>query len=54
MKTGKVLIEVGSQMHQIVTQILYNQEIYSFLHTMGLWIFLSNQEFHKGVRSLQN
>ena len=36
-KTGRIFIEVGSQMYQILynPQILYNQEIYTFLHTVG-------------------
>ena len=42
MTKERIFIAVGSQMFQIVTQILYNQEqeIYVLTHTVRQWILL--------------
>ena len=35
MSTERILIELGSQVLQVVTQILYNQEICTLTHTVS-------------------
>ena len=53
-KCQKIFIEVGIHLLQVVTQILYNQDIYTLTYAVRKWIFLLNQEFGRVIKYSQN